>query len=1217
MSARVLLRGRLAALFLLGALLASPHAARADEALFDPALDRGNAVGAGRRLLAAIEADPADARVVALLSQLEPLVAQVPGAREDLLRRIPPLLAHSGWNRDAFLALLTDQLAEAGRRDEALATQRLRGFLSDFLVCGPFGLAPNAALESAFGAEGAANARVVDARAGFKGWRDAPRPWRELRRDERQTSVGLGDALEGAGQVSYALTHVKWPVDEAADVFLVYRGPSAKVWWNRALATTIDRSSQRLPGRIRVPLELRPGWNRLLLKVTGGARTRFAVQLVTATGEPLVLEESRVEPVEPSAAESVQPLPRAALVELADDPEPARQALRAWYLSRDGLREEALDALEAVADAAPAAALARAAWYHLLHAELLGGASHLPQEERRERVRQAFHAALQADPESVSARRMLAEFELEDDKTVEGVVALEDLLAQHPNDLQTRLRLFDALRGEGWLQAAEEVLAATPERQRGVVPVLRARYQLLDARGEDDAAEQVREQLYERDRTQSWVLIQRVRAAARDGDARAALAGLEAWAKATGATAEERAAQERAVYRSLGRRADELRALRAWCEAGAEHQERRLALAAELAEDAPTDPAAKQEAVRLLEAHLAEEPGAHAARQLLEGVSGSEDRFWEEWEPRIEDLLKNSPDRARWPRANRVCLLDQTVTKIYPDTATVDVVHQVWRMLDESANQSMGERPRLGETLEVRTISPAGEVKEPIRTPTGSFQMPGLVPGSLVEHAFRQRRNPAGFQYSNGPFYFMDPDQQEPFWISRWVLLVHKDAPVQIIERNMRREGITHKTEQRGDWVLHVYEARNQPRMQPEPMAPDRDELLPWIKVIEARTLDDLDGSYREDALIGRAPAPSVVRKAKELVAGLGDDGAKARKLSDFVHEHVRDPGGGGRPEQVLAARRGSKTALLLGLLEAADVPYQVVLAGKSPWAADPTDWYHPEPGQFGVPLVRIEPRSGKPFYLVPFAHRFAPRERLPFFLWDAPAYVCDPAGGVVEVLPNGDLEDEKVRTRIRLKLGEDGGAEGDVQQEIGSYGAFAAKERLAAAQDFQLRQLFSQQASQLFPGGRLVDYGLPGLEEPGVPLRWQLRFQAQGAVSKRGDGALVLRVPLTPSSLTRRMGTHRTRVFDLVIAEPAVTRDVIELDLGPFSCPALPESVHLNGRLLQFTLRTLRPSPGKLRIERRLTLRPGRVTPTDYAEFRDLLRRVDEAEQVQLTLEK
>ena len=744
--------------------------------------------------------------------------------------------------------------------------------------------------------------------------------------------------------------------------------------------------------------------------------------------------------------------------------------------------------------------------------------------------------------------------------------------------------------------------------------------ELLESRGEDGGAEgeRLRQAILDLNRGRTDLVLRKVDQAIARSDRRQALAALEAWAKASGADAEELALQRRRVFRGLGQRYPEIEALRAWVAADADSVVRKRILAARLAEEAHRDPKAKAEAQELLAAVLEEEPGDHGARQLLSGLTGKEDRFWEEWAPDLEELRTQSPPRGKWPRSDRVCLFDQTVTRIYPDTSSVDVVHQVWRLLDERGTQELSRRPTAGETLAIRTIRPDGSVYEPIRANTGEFRMPGLTPGALVEHSFRRREGAAGFQYSNGPFYFMDPGLAEPFWLSRWVLLIHEDAPVTVIERNLRRRGMKHTQTKRGEWIVHVYEARNMPRVEPEPPAPDRDEFLPWIKVLESRTLDQLDGPYRERTLVGKAPAPSVVAKAKELVQGVTGAQAQALKLLDFVHEHVRDQGNAARPEQVLAARAGSKLNLLLGLLEAAEIPHDLILAGASPYASKPTDWDHPEPGQFSIPLVRISPTSQdeQPLFLFPFAHRLAPRTKLPFQLWGAPAYACEAGGGAPLVLPRGDLEDEGARARLRLKLGPDGSAEGSIAEEVRRFGSYGFKEQLSRAQDNQLRQFFAQRVSRMFPGANLLGYGLPGVEEQGVPLRWRLKFQAPQVVSRRGDGALVLHGLLTPSQLTPQLGSRQRRIFDLVLESPVLNRQVTEVELGPFACPNPPASVRIAGNLLHFSLQVTQPKPGLLRIERSLLLRPGKVPPARYEAFRKLLRRVDEAEQLNVVVE-
>ncbi|MBL4847025.1 MAG: hypothetical protein JKY65_16010, partial [Planctomycetes bacterium] len=505
----------------------------------------------------------------------------------------------------------------------------------------------------------------------------------------------------------------------------------------------------------------------------------------------------------------------------------------------------------------------------------------------------------------------------------------------------------------------------------------------------------------------------------------------------------------------------------------------------------------------------------------------------------------------------------------------------------------------------------------PIDADTESYQMPGLRPGASVEHSYRVRRRPAAFQFESGPFYFMDPQLQEPFWLSRWILIIHEKAPVEIVRRNLNRPGITYEVRSEGEWKIHTFTARHQPRVEPEPMAPGRDELLPWIRVIETKRLDDLDGLYRERALAGRAPTPSIAAKVRELLTGKESEQERAELLLGFVHEHVTSPGNGGNPARILASRRGSKIALYRALLRAAKVPHALAFAGRSPHARTRTDWSVPEFGQFALPLVRIAPRGGAPYYVLPSADRLADRHRLPSQLWGAPVYVSAEEGGFLEILPEGSLEDEAIRTRLRLTLDERGGARIIWRQELRGFGYFRLKAQIAATPSARLNGFFERQLAGQFPGARLKRFATPSVEKVGTPVRWKLEGTATQVLQKRQDGTYWLSNLIGPSRVGARFGSHRTRKFALAFDEPLVLQDTSDVVLGPFACPHLPTELRINRRLLQYSLRATRTAPDRVRLERRLVIRPGRVSPAEYERFRQQLQRIDRAEQAGLLLEK
>lgn len=1197
----------------------APVPAAGPVALDHPGLRAGDAKAAMGALLAAIEAAPTDAQAALLLAELRQVWAWVPGGPAECARRLQAVADRLAPHplKDDLLAALVDLRRIAGDVEGARALQTSRGFVREFLVAGSFGIAPGASLDEVFEPELATAERDIDPKARFKALRGEV-TWAPVTIDSPDTAVAVARGVTRRGAVTYALAHVEVPAAAAGEGWLVYTGPSARLFLNRSLASEIDRTRERLDQELMVPVRFAAGWNRLLVKVGDGRGARFTLRLVDGKGAPIVGKGSLApQPVEVGGDAPTPPRSSDGLTRLATQTAPDRQALYAHALAITGRGEEAWTILDDLRRSAPA--LEKAAWFWQLLGDITQRADHLPAAARRDQARTAYEKVLALDPKHARARRRLAEFAIQDDKVKDGVLLLEAIVKDHPGDIGTRLRLVEVLLRKQWLLEAERALDEVVTLAPDLPPVLEARATLSEARDRDAEAQGLRERLFAADRSRAWVLLRRLDRAVAEGDRARADATIEAlvaqgWSKfdALGRRAE--------VARAFGDREAELAARRERVRERPWDLDLHVELASALTEDALTSPSARAEAVSVLEAVLAVEPGRHAARRLLlalQGQGDGEDRFWTEWEPDPRKVIAEAPPASHWPRASTACLFDQTVTKIYSDGSSVDVVHQLFKILDPSGIQRYGARPKAGELLTVRTFTPEGEALEPIQA-GDSWQMPGLAPGSVVEHAFKTERESAVFQYENGPFYFMDPDLTEPFWLSRWVILVHRDAPVTIVQRNMSRRNITHEVQERGEWLVHIFVARDQPRFEVEPLAPHRDELLPWVRVVEKRPLEEIGAFYREAARAGAIVTMQIARKAEEVTFGLDDDLARARALHDFVQNHVTRGEGGGpaTAAQVLASRSGSKTTLLLALLEAARVPHKVGLASSSPDQAEPIDWSIPEPGQFRSRLIRLEDGDGQPVWVFADAHRFAPWGQLPPELWGAPVYTCEGGSGLLEVLPAQPYADEADRTETEVALKAGGAAVVRHRKVLGGFGYYGAKERVASWSPTQARNFFAQQANALFPEARITESELVRMAEPGVPLTFRFAAEAPKVVRPRGDGTLALQALLEPNPL-RGLGNYRRREFDLVVREPLVREDTVRLELGPYACARLPRDVTLQTDLLQYSLLHVREGDGHVRIERRLTLRPGRIRPDDYAEFREVLTELDEAERRVLTLEE
>jgi tetratricopeptide (TPR) repeat protein len=1231
-----------------------PPAVPGAEVLSLPGEARGDAASELQDLLKAVAERPDDPACVLAADTLGSIWELVPNGRAqvrsllEMVTGASPIagkatVAKVGWALDHYRGLLQELRLADGDAKGALEIAKSRGFIRHWMVVGPFGHSQRAILDEVFPPEVDARQRSIDVKARYTTVKGDV-SWTKVPAHAVSPVVNFARALRATNGSCYVVAHLESPADQ--DVAFVYEGGAAKLFLNRALLATVDRHRQRLDPRVRAFGHLRKGWNRIVLK-TGDWASSFSLRLATPEGQAVSdvkFEEELVAHDVEADADSEAPVRDSWTVEELDPkkriyPTPdalvVGNCLHAYTLLNTNRSEEAYATLEALGaypkngDAEkpakngkpaekktppPPAALASSAWFWVLAAEVAEQADHLPDANRRVEARRAYKRALEIDPDHAGARRRLAEYDLEDDKAKEGLSGLEDVIARDPADDSTRIRLFTALMDLKWEHEAEKTLAQLKDHAKDLPAVVGAEIRWTEAKSDRKSLQKLFEKQLASDKRNLWVYERRRQLALASGDEKLARESLDEEERATWESEPGEFDLKRAdLARTFADSDSEIAFLKKALDARPQDLDLRERLARAYAEHMGEGD--KERALALLDDLLEVEPHRLAAQNLRNALRGKPDEFWKEWEYDASALVKTAPGSEQHPDASVICLQDQTVTRIRRDGSATEVVHELWKILDDDGKEKMGNRQQTGELMQVRVFTTSGEILEPIRAQGRTFELPGLAAGSVIEHEFKLEHGPRDFQYTNGPWYFRDPDLEQPFVHSRWVVIAPKELNLEAIEKNLDTNHVKKTVVERGDEVVRIYETFDQDRIEAEPHMPPKEEFLPWVKLYEHRSLEELAGSYVDVSLGRTYVTPSIQAKADELCAALEGDSAKVKAIYSFVKEHCTHPGGGESAAQILAAKGGSKSTLMMALLDAAKVPFRYALAATSPDLDDSTDWDHPEAGQFHTPILRILPRDGAPRWVYPDGPRYVPMEMLPTGLWGAPVLICDGASARLDVLPRGAPADAGSSTRTTVELLPGGGAKAFLTQQIRQMESYGLKEVVKNMDRRQIDNFAAQAANQLFTGARLKGWETPSLEDPNVPFTISLKIEAENVVRKRADGQLTVSPGLDTSKLKQAFGGSSTRKFDLVLKGWTVTRDAVTLDLGPYACSRLPSDVQQESKYGQYSLIYVREGH-KLRIERALTLFPRRVTPAEYKEFLNFIDKVDAAERRPLVVE-
>ena len=604
------------------------------------------------------------------------------------------------------------------------------------------------------------------------------------------------------------------------------------------------------------------------------------------------------------------------------------------------------------------------------------------------------------------------------------------------------------------------------------------------------------------------------------------------------------------------------------------------------------------------------DPGRAALRRYLDRLSGgAEVDFAAPYETEVLDLIPGSPGREEYPRAPAICLLDQTVMRVWPDGSSTEIVHMAYKILDEKGVQAFGTVNTGGETLEIRTVDPEGKIFEPIGVSRNNYNMPALAPGSVVEYRYRAdtRRNRRSFD--SGAFYFGDPDYDNAVLLSRWIVILPKELKVHLMLRNFEGK---HDVKEEGDLVVHVFEVEDSPRIEREPFMPARDDMLPWARFVRNRPIADVGPGHADRLWSGIVPTPRIEREAAKVTEGVEGTVAKARALYEHVNELVTGSYSFGGPTATLIEKAGDRFDLFAALLVAADVDFELAMA--CPNRGENIEWEFVEPGVFRQRCVRIEDEDGAPVWIF-VVGRYAPFGRVPDRYRDSPVLVTSRGGVRIETLPPELDADHQNRTVAKIALApERGDTTVDLSLLYGVDGGYGYKETMKNRDTDDRRQAMESWVSSFFTGPVLETFDIPELEKLGTPAHLTAHAKIPNFLLPEGE-ILKTGLGLSTLNLSRTYVGKPERLHPMVIRADYSVSDRAEIDLGGhYEVVSLPEGHVTLGALGAYSL-SIEERDGKIHVRRDLRFRPVRLTKEEYESLVRWVKAIDEAEQAKILL--
>ena len=1104
-------------------------------------------------------------------------------------------------------------LWRSGRHDDALAVRANDDYAATWLVIGPFGdggdhyagvVFPPEMRFPAAGAElsgryGAIESRIVTRKARQR--HIDPRP-----RDTAHTGC------------FYALHQVVADADTAGYAAVLCPG-SFELFVNGERTATVDRYTARRPMLLRFGITLRKGHNHVMVKTTLNGYHDVGMRLHDAAGRrlPGVREYDGVPAVRPPAVpatdhatpgpfpDGVQLLARSAT---AAEGERRQRLILAAALTaiRTGNQDLGLELLQELDRDPPEDGLLAIA-----NAELLMRATALPLEIRQGRARRLLEANAEALADHHHVALLRVGFLADQDKREDAVRVLQarvDADTAGPETFDRLNRLLVDLEFEAearrnrarWREVVPNdprpLMAAAAERAKGgdtrgaltmltdalagltIDTVRRRALELARGLGEAELALRLLDELHLEDPDSPQALEDRA-------------VTLRTLGEATKAAALD---TQLAVHADAN--ASQIR------RAGVQLLRSGRTAEADTAFSRSLDLDADQHDLRRLRTRLrGEDDYGELAQFRRDG-----DAIIAVYEP-----------TEREQGATSTLLLDQLIVLVLEDGSTVEETHLIRRINDLAGverYQTAEAAAAADELILLRTIGTDGRSYVPQQV-AGTFGMPRLEPAAFIEEIHRSYKNSPGAAPWEGPeFHFRSAS--EPYIASELVLILPPRHPGEIRTRNY--PDAAEVVDLPGGWKAHVFRQTDVDLLPTERRAPPEADVVPVVTFGEDRDVDAAARGFAADAL-GRAYVTPVVEAATaEVIAGCAGDLAKLEAIHRFVHETIATDRGTPDPTATLMRRRGPRFFLEVAMLQIAGVPFRhaAVAAVREELRTGASPFFLGSE-RYEVPSARVEPRDAEPLWLFAGTPRHAPLGLVPGNRMGAPALLLQAPGAEHTRLPGGRPETQLgARVLATVTLGQEGGGTMEADALLRGQGGLAAAEEVRNLEGNVQKVVARQIAGQIFEGWTLSEVSLTNLDHNGEPLGVRAVLTRGRALEPAGEVSL-LGLPMGKSQFLARLGDREERVLPLRLTEMASSSWEITVDPGDhYRFLEVPETIRLRHMLMEFAL-TYRLDGGRMVIRREVVQRPGVIPPSQFGEWRGLLRRLDLAEETNLRLMK
>ncbi len=1084
------------------------------------------------------------------------------------------------------------------------------GTIDEWMIIGPFANERNAGFGTAFGPES-----EIDYGESYEG-RDRLVSWRPLEHLTLRRYVDFAAVTYPREQVlAYALTFIH--AKENADITLRLGAREAvKVWFNDRLVHAGELERGFVPDQTTIPLTIEKGYNKLLIKV--GVETgawRLSARLTDPSGRPLKnIDCGRERHDTPDRSDAAPPtFPYAAammehferVVQFDPQNEDALYYLGlAQNLNRFSAQaSKTFERLCRLND--------RCSDHHRLLARAYMG------DDKAEKALEQMKLGLEVDPRNLQLRLMLARFYNGAGLHRQEREVLEDIDQRCPDWRDAGFQWVNYYAGRGWeelaFRKAKTLHETMPTDLRAAVTYA----QMCSARGYADEFEQLVEHILSLDFTSRFARSE-------------ALAG---------AIAERRYNDAVAVY-GMMQRVDplniELRLERARFLTSLKRYDEAIEQCHQALRICPADHAVHRElgtihqrmgndetALAAFRESLAFRPDDRWLREYVEYLEPQENLAFERYaisDAEFASLLQREVSRATHPRSDSVLILDEMITQLFDDGSSTYRIHQTIKVLDDAGRRQWTQvaLPNGANRVErAAVIRPDGTEIEATSISDAQIQFSQLQPGATIDYivtGYAPANDWMSREYSE-TFFFQTSD---PMLDSRFVLLAPQSKPV---NHWYRGDDVVYRTETFDNHTVHIWNARDIPRITGEPNSPPMVDVAAQVRVSSIRSWEDI--ARWEHSLIKEQFQPDLdlIARVHALTDGLQSTSEKIRAIANFVSQGIQYKivrGGifGYKPNKaanVLHNQWGDckdKATLLITMLAASDIEARYATI-RTRDAGRLIDEIPSNQCNHAIVLIPKTGDMARDLWVDGTALEYG-ISALPWADQDVVAMVWKSDGDMALTrTPLEPASNTVSEVSLNVTLHPDGA--GEVNGKWVTTGQVAASIRNAFKQPGQRAERLTQWLNSFAPGSTLSDFDFSALEDRDAPVDIRMSFRTENYAA---DNGRELTIQLKrPTEATARFAPRDVRHHDVWMQFRQIHRLKEEI--------LIPDRMRVASTLPDINLTTpwmsykatVRRDGRTLRVSRELIFDTVTVPRNRYDELRRFCIAVDEYEAQTIVL--